>query len=129
LAEQRSESQFMEDADIMVVAYGSSARICKSAVRLARKKGIKVGIFRPITLWPFPEDKLTKYIDAVGEILVVELSAGQMLEDIKIINNGRKPVAFHGRMGGMTPSVEDIVGEIEKIQKQQKNKVPASLGN
>ncbi|MCE1248373.1 MAG: 3-methyl-2-oxobutanoate dehydrogenase subunit VorB [Firmicutes bacterium] len=113
--EQRSEEWMMEDADIMVASYGMTSRIVKSAIRKAREEGIKVGLFRPITLWPFPEKKLDENINRVKEILVVELSAGQMIEDIKLVNNGRLPVSFHGRMGGMTPSVEDIYDEIKKI--------------
>lgn len=113
--EQRSEEWLLDDADIMVTAYGLCSRIARSAVRAAREKGIKVGLFRPITLWPFPEKRLSSIIDQMKEILVVELSAGQMIEDVKIINNGRLPISFHGRMGGMTPSVEDLVDEIVKI--------------
>lgn len=125
--EQRLELQNTDDAEILVVAYGTSARICKSAVRNCREKGLKVGLFRPITLWPFPEDKLEQFINGgqVKEILVVELSAGQMLEDVKLINDGRLPVSFHGRMGGMTPTVEDIMGEIEKVQERISQKVGA----
>lgn len=114
-SEQRCEEWMLEDAEIMVVAYGLCARICKSAIRVCRKEGIKVGLFRLITLWPFPEKKLDKAIDKVKDILVVELSAGQMVEDVRLVNNGRKPVAFHGRMGGMTPSVEDIVEQIKTV--------------
>lgn len=115
--EQRSEAWMMDDAEIMVVAYGLCSRIAKSAVRTAREEGIKVGLFRPISLWPFPEIKLNKYIKKVQGILVLELSAGQMIEDVRLINNGRVPVFFHGRYGGMTPSVEDVVAEIEKCRK------------
>jgi 2-oxoglutarate ferredoxin oxidoreductase subunit alpha len=123
--EQRSECQYMEDAEIMIVAYGTSARICKSAVRDAREQGMKVGLFRPISLWPFPVVELDKHVNRVKEILVVELSAGQMIEDVRLLNNGRKPVSFHGRMGGMTPTVEDVVLEIRKISDRLTQKVGA----
>lgn len=121
--EQRCEEWMLDDAEIMVVSYGITARICKSAVREAREKGIKAGLFRPITLWPFPEKKMEKYLGKVKEILVVELSAGQMVEDVKLINNGRLPISFHGRYGGMTPTVEDVVDEIEKINDRITQKV------
>ena len=123
--EQRHEDWMLDDADIMIVAYGLCARIVKSAVRVSRSEGIKVGLFRPITLWPFPKKALSEAIDKVKEILVVELSAGQMIEDVQIINNGRKPIAFHGRMGGMTPTVEDICEEIETIHNRLVQKVQA----
>jgi 2-oxoglutarate ferredoxin oxidoreductase subunit alpha len=113
--EQRSEEWMMDDAAIMVVSYGMTSRIVKSAIRKAREDGMSVGLFRPMSLWPFPEKNLSRLIDQVKEILVVELSAGQMIEDVKLINNGRIPVSFHGRMGGMTPSVEDIYNEIKKL--------------
>lgn len=113
--EQRAEEYLSDDAEIVVIAYGTSSRISKSAVRQAREEGIKVGLLRPLTLWPFPEKVLDKLIQKAKNILVVELSAGQMIEDVKLINNGRLPVHFHGRMGGMTPSVEDVLGEIRKI--------------
>ncbi len=114
--EQRWEEWMMDDAEIMVVSYGITSRICKTAIREARSKEIKVGLFRPITLWPFPEKRMKEFIDnQIKEILVVELSAGQMVEDVKLVNNGKLPVSFHGRMGGMTPQVEDVVEEIKKI--------------
>lgn len=122
-AEQRSEEWMLDDADIMIVAYGLCARIVKSAVRAARAEGINVGLFRPITLWPYPKNALTGKIDKVKDILVVELSAGQMIEDVQLINNGRKPIHFHGRMGGMTPTVEDIIEEVKKIHDRLTQKV------
>jgi len=121
--EQRCEEWMLDDAEIMIVSYGLCARICKSAIRVCREKGIKVGLFRPISLWPFPEKKLDEAIDKVKEILVVELSAGQMIEDVRLVNNGRKPVSFKGRMGGMTPSVEDIAEKIESIHDRITQKV------
>ncbi|MCD4785559.1 MAG: 3-methyl-2-oxobutanoate dehydrogenase subunit VorB [Candidatus Eremiobacteraeota bacterium] len=122
-SEQKCEEWMLEDAEIMVVAYGLCARICKSAIRVCREKGIKVGLFRLISLWPFPEKKLDKAIDKVKEVFVVELSAGQMIEDVKLVDNGRKPITFHGRMGGMTPSVEDISDRIELIHDRITQKV------
>lgn len=121
--EQRHEEWMLDDADIMIVAYGLCARIIKSAIRVVRSEGIKVGLFRPITLWPYPKAALSEKIDKVKEILVVELSAGQMIEDVQIVNNGRIPICFHGRMGGMTPTVEDIIEEIRKIHDRLAQKV------
>jgi len=123
-AEQRCQEWLLEDADVMIVAYGTSARICKSAVKALREAGKKVGLFRPRTLWPFPEKKLNEYINKVKAIHVAELSAGQMVEDVRLINDGRLPVSFQGRMGGMTFSVEDIVDEVSKIL----DKLPAKAG-
>lgn len=121
--EQRYEDWMLDDADIMIVAYGLCARIVKSAVRAVRSQGIKVGLFRPISLWPYPKKALSEKIDKVKEILVVELSAGQMIEDVQLVNNGRIPIRFHGRMGGMTPTVEDIIDEIMKIHDRLAQKV------
>jgi 2-oxoglutarate ferredoxin oxidoreductase subunit alpha len=123
--EQRCEEYMMDDAEIVLVAYGMTSRICKSAVRACRQQGIKIGLFRPISLWPFPKAKLDKAIDKAKEILVSELSTGQMLEDVMLVNNGRRPVSFYGRTGGMTPTVEDVVEEIKKINDRLTQKVGA----
>lgn len=105
----------MDDADIAIVAYGSIARISTSAIDIARKKGYKVGLIRPITLYPFPDKIINKLADQVNDFLTLELSLGQMVEDVKLAVNGKKPVHFYGRTGGMIPTPEEMVAEIEKI--------------
>jgi 2-oxoglutarate ferredoxin oxidoreductase subunit alpha len=97
-----------EDAEYLLVAYGSCARICQKAIRLARSKGIKAGLLRPITLFPFPTVEIDRLTSQLKGILTVELSAGQMIEDVRLAVEGRVKVALHNRMGGMVPSPEDV---------------------
>lgn len=104
-----------EDAEIILVAYGLSSRICQKTVDLAREKGIKVGLLRPITLYPFPKKPLAKLASQVESMLVVEMNAGQMVEDVALSVNGKCPVHFKGRMGGMIPSPEEVLDEINRI--------------
>lgn len=106
-----------EDADLVIVAYGTVARIAKSVIELARQEGMKVGLVRPITLWPFPVKAFEQVMDRTKAFLTVEMSAGQMLEDVKLSVNGRKPVYFHGRMGGMVPVRDDILAQLREIHK------------
>jgi len=113
--ECRFEEIQTEDAEIVLVAYGLSARISQKAVDLAREKGIKAGLFRPISLYPYPYDALNKLSDKSDNFLVVEMNAGQMLEDVKLAVNGKKPVSFKGRMGGMIMNPEDLVEEITRL--------------
>jgi len=103
-----------DDADYIITAYGLVARICTKAADLAREKGIKVGVFRPITLWPFPYEALAKYGKNVKGILDVEMNAGQMIEDVKLALDGATKVEFHGRMGGIVPSPEEILEALEE---------------
>jgi len=105
--EVRFEAIDCDDAEYLFVAYGSSARICQKSVKLARANGIKAGLIRPITLFPFPEEILYKMAGKLKGILVVEMSAGQMIEDVRLAVNGTVKVALHNRMGGMVPSPED----------------------
>ncbi|MGE5328129.1 MAG: 3-methyl-2-oxobutanoate dehydrogenase subunit VorB [Deltaproteobacteria bacterium] len=98
-----------ENADVIIVAYGSVARIAKEAAKAAEKEGIKVGLLRPITLWPFPDEIIAGLAEKVKGFVVVEMSTGQMLEDVKLAVNGKRPVLFHGRTGGMVPLKEDII--------------------
>jgi 2-oxoglutarate ferredoxin oxidoreductase subunit alpha len=102
-----------EDADYIIVAFGISARICQKAVEIARQKGIKAGMLRPITLYPFPTKALKKYAEKVKGMLSVEMSAGQMVEDVRLAVNGKVPVEFYGRMGGIVPSPEEVVAALE----------------
>lgn len=97
-----------EDAEYLLVAYGSCARICQKAIKLARSKGIKAGLLRPITLFPFPTVEIDRLTSQLKGILTVELSAGQMVEDVRLSVEGRVKVALHNRMGGMVPSPEDV---------------------
>lgn len=112
--EIRFEMTDCEDADFVLVAYGLVARICQKAAHLAREKGIKVGVFRPISLYPYPYSALNKLADNVQAFMTVEMSAGQMVEDVRLAVNGKKPVEFHGRMGGIVPSPEEILTKLEE---------------
>src|SRR5215813_12925698 len=110
--ETRWELYDTEDADILLVGYGITSRILRSAVQAARAEGQRVGLFRPITLWPFPSQALRKAAAGAHQVLVVELSNGQMVEDVRLALNGRVPVEFYGRTGGNVPSVEEIHSEV-----------------
>ena len=98
------ETQFIDDAEFAVCAYGTTARIALTAVRKARAEGIRVGLVRPITLWPFPEKEVGEIAGRVKSILTVEMSMGEMVDDVKIDANGACPVRFYGRTGGMIPA-------------------------
>ena len=114
-AEQRWEGYMTDDADFLVVAFGTVARIAKSAVRAARAAGIRAGLFRPISLWPYPADALDRMIGRVQGVLVAEMNAGQMLEDVRMVARGRVPIRFLGRMGGVIPMPDEIAAEISHI--------------
>ncbi len=106
-----------EDAEFCLVAFGIAARVAKNAVVAARKEGIKVGLLRPITLWPFPKKPLLALADKVKGFISVELSMGQMIEDIRLATECKKPVALCNRVGGMIPTPENILDSIRKAQK------------
>ena len=112
--EVRFENIQCDDAEYILVAYGSSSRICQKTVNMAREKGIKVGLLRPITLFPFPESEVAKYADRVKGFLTVELSAGQMVEDVKLAAGKGVKVEFYGRVGGMIPSPAEILNILEE---------------
>jgi len=112
--EVRYEEYLCEDADYLIVAFGSAARISQKAVETLRSEGIKVGLLRPITLWPFPTKVLAKYAEKVKSMLTVELNAGQMVEDVRLSVNGKVPVLHYGRMGGVVPNPEEIVEALKK---------------
>jgi 2-oxoglutarate ferredoxin oxidoreductase subunit alpha len=101
-----------EDADYLIVAFGSAARISQKVVEMARKDGLKVGLFRPITLWPFPTKALNAYKDKVKGILVVELNAGQMIEDVKLAVECKVPVKHYGRLGGIVPTPQEVAEQL-----------------
>jgi 2-oxoglutarate ferredoxin oxidoreductase subunit alpha len=113
--EVRWEEIKTEDADIILVAFGLTSRICEKTLELAREKGIKIGLLRPITLYPFPTDAIVKLTNSSQAFLTVEMNAGQMVEDVRLAVEGRRPVHFYGRMGGMIPSPEEILGKVESI--------------
>lgn len=104
-----------EDADLLLVAFGTVGRICQTVVRDARDKGLKVGLLRPITVWPFPDERLAELAEQVQGILTVEMNAGQMVEDVRLAVEGRCPVAFYGRMGGVVPLADEILPELEEL--------------
>jgi 2-oxoglutarate ferredoxin oxidoreductase subunit alpha len=110
IAEQevRFEAVQTEDADILVVAYGLVARIAHKAVQLSRESGLRIGLLRPITLYPFPYEPIARLAERVSSVLVVEMNSGQMVEDVRLGVEGRAPVKFLGRMGGVIPSPEEI---------------------
>lgn len=113
--EVRSAEYMMEGAEIIVVAYGTAGRIAQTAVKQARAEGIPVGLFRPITMFPFPYEHLDRCADSACQILVVELSAGQMIEDVRLATRCRLPISFFGKMGGIVPLPEEILEEIERL--------------
>jgi pyruvate/2-oxoacid:ferredoxin oxidoreductase alpha subunit len=110
--EARSEQYQTEDAEVLVVGYGIVSRVLRSAVEEARNNGLRAGLFRPITLWPFPSKALAEVAAKVQKVIVVELSNGQMVEDVRLALNGRVPVEFYGRVGGNVPSVEEVHAEL-----------------
>ncbi len=102
-----------DDAEFLLVAYGSSARICQKVVDIARGRGKKIGLLRPQTLYPFPSDEIARLARQVKGMMSVELSAGQMVEDVKLAVNGRVPVTHYGMLGGKIHSPEDVLSEVE----------------
>ena len=112
--EVRYEATKCDDADYIIVSFGSAARIGEKAVELAREQGIKVGLFRPITLWPFPSKQIAEAAKGKKGILVSEINAGQMIEDVKLAVNGQLPVEHFGRLGGIVPEPEEIVEALKE---------------
>ena len=118
--EIRCEQSDVDDADIVIVAYGICARIARRAAQQAREQGIKVGCIRPITLWPFPSESISKAADKSPIFLVVEMSCGQMVEDVRLAVAGKSPVVFWGRPGGGIVTVEKVLEKIEQLIKKAK---------
>lgn len=114
-AEQRYQAHHIEDAQIIVTSYGTTSRVVESAVETVRKEGLKVGVIRPITLWPFPEKIFAKAAETAKAFLSVEMSMGQMVEDVRLATGGKAPVHFFGRTGGIIPTPQEIAAEIRKI--------------
>ena len=115
LSEIRAEAFNLKDSEIVLVAYGSVARIAKAAMEKARAKGLKTGLIRPVSLWPFPEEFIYNAAEKVKKFLVVEMSSGQMVEDVRLAVSGRSKVEFYGRMGGGVPTEEEILQKIEAL--------------
>jgi 2-oxoglutarate ferredoxin oxidoreductase subunit alpha len=118
-----SSAEQLLDAELVIVAYGTAARVARSAIAQARAEGILAGLFRPISLWPFPEPALRALGDRVRGVLVVELSAGQMVEDVRLAIEGRCPVTFHGRTGGMVPTPDEVLAELRALDRQTRQGV------
>ncbi len=116
--EARWEEYFLEDAEIAVVGFGTAGRISLSAIRTAREQGLRVGLLRPVTVSPFPYDRIKKLSESVKAILVVEMNTGQMLGDVHLAAAGTAPVMFYGRPGGVVPYPEEIMAEITRIAAQ-----------
>ncbi len=117
--EVRYEEYKLDDAEIAVVAFGTSARVASSAIRDAREEGIKVGLLRPVTLAPYPEKRLDELAQQVKRILVIEMNSGMMLEDVQRVVQGRVPIEFYGRMGGITPLPDELLNEIRRVAANQ----------
>lgn len=113
--EVRWKEYSTEDAELLLVAFGTAGRVCQTVVREARRAGIRAGLLRPITVWPFPSARIAQLAQQVRGVLVVEMNAGQMLEDVRLAVEGRCPVRFYGRMGGIIPLPDDILPELEKL--------------
>lgn len=114
-AEQRAETMLAEDADIVLVAFGATSRICRSAVSAARNEGIKAGLVRPITLWPYPDETIKATIPTAKAYLTVEMNMGQMVDDVRLAVNGERPVEFYGRTGGVIPTPGEVLGKIREM--------------
>jgi 2-oxoglutarate ferredoxin oxidoreductase subunit alpha len=118
---EKNEIRYCEsetnDAEILVVAFGTSGRIAQSAIKMARQESVKVGLFRPISLYPYPYARLREIIQDKKAVLVIEMNGGQMLEDVQLAVQDRIPITFYGRMGGMVPLPDEILDEIRKIHK------------
>jgi pyruvate/2-oxoacid:ferredoxin oxidoreductase alpha subunit len=110
--ESRHENYLTEDADVLLVGFGIVARVLRSAIDQLRAQGVKAGLFRPITLWPFPSRELCETAKNVKSVLAVELSTGMMVEDVRLALNGSVPVEYYGRVGGNVPMAEEITAQV-----------------
>ena len=114
-SEVRYEESLTDDAEYLIVAFGSAARIAQKAISEMRREGIRVGLLRPITLWPFPAERIAQLADGVKGILSFEINAGQMVQDIRIAVEGRTPVAHYGKMGGIVPTPEEVASSLKSL--------------
>ncbi len=117
--EVRYKEYFLDDAEIVIVGFGTAGRVALSAVREARAEGIKVGLLRPVTVSPFPSEVIDQLAGKVDAFLVTEMNSGQMLEDVRLAVKGRVPVEFYGRMGGVVPFPDEILNEIHRMAKSK----------
>ena len=113
------EEYLMDDAEICVVAFGITSRVAKNAINVARQQGIKVGLIRPITLWPFPKEVLNKAADKCKAFISVEMNMGQMLEDVELAIKCKKPVYLCSRTGGMIPAPEEVLAKITEVNEKE----------
>lgn len=116
--EIRYREWMLDDAQMAIVAFGTAGRIAQSAVSAAREEGIRVGLLRPISLYPFPYERVREVADQVKAMLVVEMNAGQMLDDVRLGVEGRVPISFYGRLGGVVPLPDEVLAEIRKLSSQ-----------
>jgi 2-oxoglutarate ferredoxin oxidoreductase subunit alpha len=121
-AEVRFKELLLEDAEITIVAFGTAGRIAQSAVKAAREEGIKVGLLRPVSLYPYPYERVRRLADEVGSILVVEMNGGQMVEDVRMGVEGKVPVRFYGRMGGMVPLPDEVLDQIREMHHERRER-------
>jgi 2-oxoglutarate ferredoxin oxidoreductase subunit alpha len=119
--EARCEEYLTDDADLILVAFGTAARVAQTAVQHLRREGLKVGLFRPITLWPFPSQRLTQLTYSADTVLVVEMNAGQMVHDVRAAIHDRIPVHFYGRMGGVIPMPDEIEKKVHELMRLAEN--------
>ena len=124
--EIRLRETLTEDAEIGVVAFGTAGRIAQSAVKAAREEGIKVGLLRPISLYPYPYAAVGQLARRVKSLLVVEMNGGQMLDDVRLAVEGRVPVSFYGRMGGIVPMPDEVLDAIRKVNAGQPVALPGA---
>jgi 2-oxoglutarate ferredoxin oxidoreductase subunit alpha len=118
--EVRYKEYRTEDAELLLIAFGTVGRICQTVVKQARTEGIKVGLLRPITLWPFPSARIAELAEDAKAILVVEMNAGQMVEDVRLAVEGRTTVQFYGRMGGVVPFPDEILSVLEQMTTEER---------
>jgi len=116
--EVRYKELLLEDAEIAIVAFGTAGRIAQSAVKAAREEGIKVGLFRPVSLFPYPFERVRALAENVRSILVLEMNGGQMVDDVRMGVEGKVPVRFYGRMGGMVPLPDEVLDEVRKMHRE-----------
>ncbi len=123
---RRAEEYLCDDADWIIVAYGTAARISRKAVDRLRAEGVKAGLFRPQCLWPFPDRELLAVAEKARKVLTVEMSLGQMVEDVRLSVQGTAEVDFYGRAGGALPSLDDVIGRIMSYEREEHTHVQAS---
>jgi 2-oxoglutarate ferredoxin oxidoreductase subunit alpha len=116
--EVRVETYLTDDAEVIIAAYGTVARIAKTAIKVLRENGVKVGLVRPITVFPFPYEVFQEMAKRVHKFVVVEMSLGQMVEDVRLALCGKAEIRFYGRTGGMVPSYDEIVAETQQFLRE-----------